>query len=375
MVNIEKIRDQFPITKKKIYLNHAGTSPLCKPVAEAMQAYLAKRIMQEESEFELEDCRRLFAGLVNAQLDEIALIPNTSTGMNIAANMLQYPSGSNIVTTDLEFPSVVYPWLRSQMKSKVEIRYVRNVDGCLRQQDYEKAVDDKTVAVVVSHVEYSNGFRNNLRALAEITHEHGAVLIVDACQSAGALKIDVKSQGIDLLATSTYKWLLGPSGAGFLFVREELAAGAEPVFVGWASVNHELFKTVDLWENRELKLVDTAVRFETGTPSILSYVGAAAALKFIMEIGVENIEKRIMDLTGHLIERLRQEGFKLQTLEQPEHRSGIVNVKTENPAEKVENLQRKNIAVSARMNGIRVSPHFYNTEEELEKLIAELKSP
>jgi len=173
-------------------------------------------------------------------------------------------------------------------------------------------------------------------------------------------------------------------------VREELAAGAEPVFVGWASVNHELFKTVDLWENRELKLVDTAVRFETGTPSILSYVGAAAALKFIMEIGVENIEKRIMDLimeigveniekrimdlTGHLIERLRQEGFKLQTLEQPEHRSGIVNVKTENPAEKVENLQRKNIAVSARMNGIRVSPHFYNTEEELEKLIAELKS-
>jgi len=182
VVNIEKIRDQFPITKKKIYLNHAGTSPLCKPVAEAMQAYLAKRIMQEESEFELEDCRRLFAGLVNAQLDEIALIPNTSTGMNIAANMLQYPSGSNI-------------------------------DGCLRQQDYEKAVDDKTVAVVVSHVEYSNGFRNNLRALAEITHEHGAVLIVDACQSAGALKIDVKSQGIDLLATSTYKWLLGPSGA------------------------------------------------------------------------------------------------------------------------------------------------------------------
>jgi selenocysteine lyase/cysteine desulfurase len=371
--NIQNIREQFPITKEKTFLNHAGVSPLPKPASEAIQTYLEKRALKGESDFNPDEARRLFARLVNAEPAEIALVPNTSMGLSIAANMLEYPSGSNMVTTDLEFPSVIYPWLTAKLKPKVEVRYVRNVDGELRQEDFKQSIDDQTVAVALSHVEYANGFRNNLKAIAETAHEHGAFLIVDACQSAGALAIDVKSEGIDFLATSSYKWLLGPYGAGFLYIQKDLIEKSEPVFVGWASVEHKVFEAIDLWDNRELRLLGNASRFETGSPSYLSYVGAAAALKLILEAGPEKIERRVTGLAGYLIERLKKEDFKVQTPEAIEHRSGIVNFLVDNPQKKAEKISQRGITVSARMNGIRVSPHFYNTEEEIEKLLSELK--
>lgn len=172
----------------------------------------------------------LFAKLIGAKKEEIALIKNTSTGINIAASVLHYPLGSKIVTTDLEHPSVVYPWLRRSLD--VKVHYVKNVNGKFLLDDLEKAVDDKTVAVAVSHVEYVNGFRNNLHAISEIAHKHGAYLIVDAIQSAGAIPIDVKRDDVDFLATACYKWLLSPPGAGYLYIKEELIEKFEPPFVG-----------------------------------------------------------------------------------------------------------------------------------------------
>ena len=371
MKGVQRIREDFPVTKKKTFLNHAGVSPLPKPVSEAMKAYLEERSLQEESDFDLDESRKLFAELVHADSSEIALVPNTSTGMNIAANILEYPSGSNVVTTDLEFPSVVYPWLRRHLRPRVEVRYVRSIRGQLRLEDFGKKVDDRTVAVAVSHVEYSNGFRNDLKAIAEIAHRHGAVIVVDACQSAGALSIDVRRHDVDFLTTSCFKWLLGPCGAGFLYVKKDLIERSEPVFIGWASVKDEIFETIELWNNRELKLSETARRFETGTPSILCCVGATAATKLLLKIGMDEIESRLTGLTGFLIERLKEEGFEVQTPEAIEHRSGIVNFLVDNAQEKAEMLRKKGIIVSARMNGIRASPHFYNTKEELERLIEE----
>ena len=373
MSSLQKIREYFPSLKEKIFLNHAGVSPLCIPVARAIQDYLKHRTLGEEGDFDIDTAKNLFAQLLNARSEEIALVPNTSTGLSIVANLLRYPRNSNVVTTDLEFPSVVYPWLRVKMDSDLEIRYVKNVEGRLRLEDFEKAVNDDTVAVVISHVEYGNGFKNDLGAIAEIAHEHGGFLVVDACQSAGAININVKQEGIDFLAASCYKWLLGPCGAGFLYVKRDLIEDAEPIFVGWASVKHEVFETVDLWNNTQLFFAETASRFETGTPSLLSYVGAVAALRLILDYGMEKIENRIMELTGYLIERLKEEGFTLQTSEDPSNRSGIVNFRVSRPKEKVEELHKRGVVVSARMNGIRVSPHFYNTEDELEKFLAYLK--
>jgi len=373
MSSLQKIREYFPSLEEKIFLNHAGISPLCIPVVRAIQNYLEHRTLGEVGDFDVDSVRNLFAQLINAGSDEIALVPNTSTGLSIVANLLRYPRNSNVVTSDLEFPSVVYPWLRVRRDSDLEVRYVENVEGRLRLEDFEKAVDDDTVAVVISHVEYGNGFKNDLGAIAEIAHEHGAFLVVDACQSAGAINIDVKQEGIDFLATSCYKWLLGPCGAGFLYIKRDLIEDSEPIFVGWASAKHEIFETVDLWNNTQLIFAETASRFEIGTSSLLSYVGAAAAMRLILDYGVEKIENRIMELISYLIERLREKGFRLQTSEDPSDRSGIVNFRISRPKEKVEELRKRGVVVSARMNGIRVSPHFYNTKDELEKFLAYLE--
>ena len=372
MENLEKIRALFPIVKNKVFLNHAAQSPLPKPVAETMHRYVEDYSNFGTSPLETSDLgKSLFARLVGAKPEEIALAENTSMGLNIAAHVLRYPPGSKVVTTDLEYPSVVYPWLKKSLGVKVD--YVRSVDGKLLLEDFERAVDDSTVAVAVSHVEYVNGFRNDLRVLSEIAHSHGAVLIVDAIQSAGVIPIDVKRDGVDFLTAACYKWLLGPPGAAYLYVKEELIENLEPPFVGWASVKQEIFETVEFWDIWSLRLSETASRFEVGTPGAVSFVGAAEAMKMLLDFGIENIERQVLELTNYLIERVKALGLRLQTPEEPQHRSGIVNFKIEKPKEVVERLRRKGIVVSARANGIRVSPHFYNTKTEIDTLIDETR--
>jgi selenocysteine lyase/cysteine desulfurase len=368
-----EVRELFPIVKNKVFLNHAAQSPLPKPVAEAVKKYVEDFSMfGNVTTDEWSDCgKSLFARLIGAKPGEIALIENTSVGLNIAANVLRYPDGSKVVTTDLEYPSVVYPWLKRSLG--VKVHYVKNVDGKVLLEDFEKAVDDKTVAVVISHVEYANGFRNDLKALSQIAHEHGAYLIVDAIQSAGVIPIDVKRDGVDFLATACYKWLLSPPGAAYFYVREDLIEELEPPYIGWASVNQAVFETVDFWDIWSLKLSANASRFEVGTPSFLSFVGAAEAIKMLLGFGIENVERRVLRLTDHLIEAVKALGLKLQTPEEPQYRSGIVNFKIDKPKEVADELRRKGIVVSARANGIRVSPHLYNTEEEIERLVDEIR--
>jgi len=370
--NVEKIREQFPITKNKVFLNHAAQSPLPKPVADAVRKFVDEFSNFGTTSIEWNDGGKpFFAKLINAKPEEIAFIENTSVGLNIAANVLHYPPGSKIVTTDLEYPSVVYPWLRKSLG--VKVHYVRNVDGKILLEDVEKAVDDKTVAVAISHVEYVNGFRHDLRSLSEIAREHGAFLIVDAIQSAGAMQIDVKKDDVDFLMSACYKWLLSPPGAGYLYVKEELIEKFEPPFVGWASVKPEIFETIDFWDIWSLRLSETASRFEVGSPSFISLIGATEALKMLLNIGIEKIEGRILKITDHLMEAVKDLGLELQTPEESQHRSGIVNFKINKPQEVAEKLNNKGIVVSARAHGIRVSPHFYNTEEEIEKFTEEIK--
>ena len=372
MKDMESVREQFPVTKNKVFLNHAAESPLPKPVADAVHKYVEEFSNFGESSIELEDRgKSLFAKLINAKPEELAIVENTSMGLNIAANLLRYPPGSKIVTTDMEYPSVVYPWLRKSLP--VKVHYVKNVNGKILLEDMEKAVDDNTVAVVVSHVEYFNGFRNDLGAISEIAHEHGAYVIVDAIQSAGAVKIDVKKDDVDFLTCACYKWLLGPPGAGYLYVKRELVEKFEPPLVGWLSVKPEVFETIDFWDIWSLKLSETASRFEVGTPSFISIAGIIQALKMFLDFGMENVERRILKLTDYLIETVKDLGLKLQTPEEKQYRSGIVNFKISNPKELAEKLNGKNIVVSARSHGIRVSPHFYNIEEEIDTLMEEVK--
>lgn len=373
MEDIEKIRKLFPITKNKIFLDHAAQSPLPKPVVTAIRKYADEYSKSGETPLECRDYgKTFFAKLICAKSGEIALVENTSMGMNIVANMLHYPKGSKIVTTDLEYPSVVYPWLRTSSPAKIQ--YVKSSCGKISLDDMENAVDDKTVAVAISHVEYSNGFRNNLRVLSEIAHDHGAYLIVDAIQSVGTMPVDVKQDDVDFLTASCYKWLLSPTGAAYIYVKDDLIEKFEPPLVGWASVDQEVFNTPDLYDICNLSLSKTASRFEVGTPSDISFIGAAEAMKMLLHFGVENVKKRIMKLTDHLIDTVKDCGLKLQTPEEKQCRSGIVNFKTAKPQKIVDRLRKKSILVSARANGIRVAPHFYNTEEETDTLMKEVQS-
>lgn len=371
MINVEKVREMFPVTKNKVFLHHAGQSPIPKPVAEIMRKYIYESLNFGTVSLEWNNGGKpFFAELIGASEEEIALVESTSMGLNIVANALEYPKEANIVTTDLEYPSVVYPYLKK--KWNLEVRYVKNVDGKILVEDVEKAVDDKTVVVTVSHVEYVNGFRNNLKAIAEIAHKHGAFLVVDAIQSAGAIQVDVKRDDVDFLAAACYKWLLGPCGAGYLYVRKDLIKELEPPFIGWMSVKPRVFETIDFWDIWRLDFPENASRFQVGSPSFISFIGATEALKLLLEQGINHIERRIIGLTDLLIEKIKALGLELQTPEEPAYRSGIVNFKIKNPVERVKKLAEKGFIVSARSHGIRVAPHFYNTEEEINRFIEEL---
>ncbi len=370
--DIEKMRELFPVTRNQVFLNHAACSPLPGRVAEAVRRHINEFSRFGPSHENVNDLgKEAFAKLVNASADQIALIGNTSIGMNIAANALATKRGWKVVTTDLEYPSAVYPFLRNGLGLKVE--YVRNIDGKIRLEDIEKAVDDKTAAVAISQVEYANGFRHNVKATSEIAHKHGALVIVDAIQACGAVSVDVKRDDIDFLATACYKWLLSPPGAGFLYVKRELVERFEPPMVGWASVDQNIFNTADFWDIWKMPYAKTASRFEVGSPSFASHIGAREAITLLLNQGIDNVENRILKITDYLIKRLAEAGFTLQTPLEPQCRAGIVNFKVKNPLEMEKALEKRGIIVTARANGIRVSPHFYNTEEELDRLVEEAR--
>jgi len=371
-MDIDKLRQKFPITRKKIFLNHSAYSPLPQPVADAMRQYNEDLCNYEIDESKYSFGQEFFARLVGAEKNEIALVQNTSTGLNIVANMIKYPKGSNIVTTDMEYPSVVYPWLKPSLG--VQVRYVKSVDGKVLAEDVDKAVDDRTVAVAVSHAEYVNGFMHDLRALADIAHKHGAFLVVDAIQSLGAMPVDIRRSNVDFLTASCYKWMLGPAGAGYLYVRKDLIEQFEPPFIGWASVKPEVFETTEFWDIWKLQLSDTASRFEVGSPSFISFVGAAAAIQLLLDVGIENIQRRILSLTRTLMDSVNDLGYHLTTPDDEKTRSGIVHFLVDRAQDKAEKLGNKGIIVSARSNGLRVAPHFYNTEGDVKQLIKELQT-
>ena len=368
-MDVLEVRMDFPIVDEKVFLNHAGISPCPRQVKEAMEAHLCAWATMDLKLDEMEEARRVFATLIDAKPDEVALMPNTSMGINTAAHAIDYPKSCNVVTTDLEFPSVVYPFLSLKRSRGVELRVVKNIGGRIALEDVEQAADDRTALIAISHVEYGNGFRNDLKELSKVAHEHGAYILVDAIQSLGALKVDVKRLDVDFLACGGYKWLMAPLGTGFLYVREELVEKLEPSYPGWASATPEAIRS---FENRSLELAKTATRFETGTGSLIGFIGAHAAVNLILRRSVEAIEERVLALTGYLIEKLREIGAVVQSPLEPESRSGIVNFKVGDPEALVKRLQAKGFIVSARAGGIRVSPHYYNLEEEVDRFTLEV---
>ena len=366
-----KWRNQFPVTETYIYMNHAGVAPLSRWVREAMAGFIEDATLNgavnaEDWAETAEVCRGAAAQLINADPTEIAFMKNTTQGILIAANGIDWQEGDNVVTTAVEFPANVYPWWCLKERYGVQTRMVPERDGCIFIENIAAAINTRTRALTISHVEFASGFRNDIQALGELCREHNIWFIVDAIQSLGAIEVDVKSCNVDILAADGHKWLLAPEGAAIFYCADEKREQLINTNIGWASVvNPRDFLDYDLTQKPD------ATRFEEGSYNSVGLYGLNAAIDLLLDIGIPTIETHILELTAGLIAGLEAKGYRVITPEKDLERAGIVIFESaqHTPAEIYEMLHAENIITAERGSGVRVSPHFYNTTSEVERLL------
>jgi len=373
-LDIEQIRSELPITSKYIYLDHAAVGPLPTKVAEA-----AKRVVDEKCEGDLhwqsweetvEATRESIAALIGGTTGEVALVHSTSDGLAIVANGLSYEKGANIVTCDMEFTSNLFPWQALTRRQSLELRVVRNRDGKLLMEDFSNVIDSHTRLVAVSHIQYSNGFKINLGELSKIAHASGAYIVTDGVQAVGQMPVDVSKLGLDFLATSGYKWLLSPISTGFLYVRSGLLEELWPTIVGYRSDENPME-----FDFREFRPARTARRYEDGQLNFPGFAGMNQAIRFLQGVGLETIWSRILSLVDRLTDGVgRSKEVQVRSCLDQESKTGIVNIGCGDASLVAERLLKRGIVTSVRGGGLRISPHFYNTENEIDALISEINA-
>ena len=362
-MKLDELRQEFPLTEELTYLDHAATSPLPTRTRAAMTRFIeARRFVRrvwEEYEPLDQDLRQALGQLVNASPEEIAFVQNTAEGINIAAHAIPFQPGDNVIFCDMEYPANVYPWMNLE-RHGVEARIVPHREGGLALDDLEAHVDQRTRVVAVSSVEFLSGFRNDLKSIGELCKARGIYFVVDGIQSLGVIPLDVRECQIDMLSCGGPKWLMGPCGLGFLFCRKELIEEMIPPYAGATSV-------VDFLNFRDydLTFLPDARRFEVGTSNLVGMVGLLASVNLLLEVGIEEIQRWTRHLTDVLIEDLQERGYQIASCLRPEHRSAIVSFPTPDVQADYERLIANKVIVSLRENYIRVSPHCYNTEEEV----------
>ena len=368
---IKKWRREFPVTETYIYMNHAGVAPLSRQVQRAMAGFIEDAtvngaVNSEQWAETAEFCRASVAQLINASTTEIAFMKNTTQGILIAANGIDWREGDNVVTTAVEFPANIYPWWSLKERYGVQTRMVPERNGCIHIEDIASAIDARTRALTISHVEFASGFRNDIQALGDLCREYNIWFIVDAIQSLGVIEVDVKSCNVDILAADGHKWLLAPEGAAIFYCADEKRERLINTNIGWSSVvNPRDFLDYDLTQKPD------ATRFEEGSYNSVGLYGLKAAIDLLLDIGIPIIEGRVLELTKRLIGGLEAKGYRVITPKTDSDRAGIVIFESEQytSSEIYKELHAENIITAERGSGVRVSPHFYNTTSEVERLL------
>lgn len=368
-MGFDRIREQFPVTSRFIYVNHAAVAPLSRRAADAMSRLSADVCENGSLHWEqwmqtYEGVRAAAARLINAHRDEIAIIKNTSEGVATVANGLSWKTGDRVVAFREEFPANYFPWSRLEERG-VKVQWL-SIEDPLEMVD-QAARGARLLAI--SYVNYLSGFRVDLQALGEICKRHGCFFFVDAIQGMGAFPIDVQSARIDALAADGHKWLLGPEGCGILYVRREVQDSIDPVEFGWTNVAHYAD-----YASRDMSLRPDAGRYECGTLNTIGCYGLRAALELILELSVEQIAAYVRALADRFADGAVQKGYEILGRRTLETSSGIVSVrKAEVDARRiVRDLKAKNIIAAPRQGWVRVSPHFYLLPEEMDRIVAEL---
>jgi selenocysteine lyase/cysteine desulfurase len=363
-------RKQFPIFEQKVYLSSCSQGALSRPVEAGIEEFLASW-HQYGNPWEswcgrMEDLRLEFARLINAEPAEVAVSFSVSSALNSLASALRYDARPRVVTSDFDFPTVGHIWLAQQQRG-ADVVFARAQGDRLPLSAFEEAVDGRTALVSTTHVCYKNGYKNNVSALAELAHERGAYLLIDAYQSMGTQPMDVKALDLDILVTGALKYLLGSPGVAFMYMRKELIERFEPSDSGWFGQEN-----VFAYDVHHLQYAASARRFETGSPPVPSVYATLPALRMIADAGLDTIEAHVQALTARFIEGARRRGLALLTPEQPALRGPLVMVRSTDAARLVEVLAQDGILCSTRDGALRVSLHYYNSTGDVDAVLAGL---
>lgn len=367
-----ELRALFPITATRACLYSGALSPAAAPVRAAHDRWTERWALDPAEPYahyrdEWELARQRFAALIGADPAEVAVVDNTSRASNLAVQMIAAPPGSNVVVDEYTYPSSLYPWLLPA-RSHVELRYVPAREHRVLLDDLARAVDDRTVALSVSHVSPKTGFRHDLRALADLAHAHGAYLVVDAAQSAGALDLDVRRDGVDLLSTCAMKWLLGAPGVGFLYVRGELIERCPPPQVGYPGlVRPPVFDPND---PNPVVYRPGALRYEVGMPDLPGLAATRAGLDLLLAVGIAAVERQVRALTDALVEGLLRRDLRLLTRPEPELRAGVIALQVPDAAALEAFLRARGVdAWGDRQQLQRADPHCFNNQEDIDRFL------
>ncbi|MFN2588830.1 MAG: aminotransferase class V-fold PLP-dependent enzyme [Actinomycetota bacterium] len=379
MTDFAAYRAEFPVLEDRTYLISASLGPLSRAARRAAEEHLDlwARLGPEELWFDhglpkLSECRTLFARLIGASPHETAVIPSVSVGLSSVATCLDLTRRPKIVLTDMDFPTNHYVW-RASEKAGAKLDVVRSPDGVtVPAEDVIARIDEQTAAVNLNRVLFESSWIMEAPAIVEAAHAHGALVVVDDFHGSGILPVDVHELGADVLLTGALKWLCGGQGIAFLYCREDLIPRMEPLVVGW-------FGTKDFFEfdRSDLRLRDDARRFETGTFALAQAWTAAAALGMILDVGVEAIRQRNAELTQGIVERADAAGIAVASPRDGSRRGGLVRLLVEGgPGEAkriLHALFERDVVLDKRGASLRVSPHFFNDERDLDRCFAALR--
>lgn len=356
----DEVRADYPGLAGKVYLNAAATSPIPRPVREAVAAFYGE--LEEGGDRHWgkwmrrrEAVRETVARFIGADPEEIAFVPNTSTGINLIVDLLE--DDGPVLSDELEFPTVTLPWIHRGMT----VQFVPAVEGVLRVESFREGEAPRAATIAISHVQFSNGCRQDLTAFGRIKGSRH--LVVSGSQSVGVFPVDVGQSGVDALATAGHKWLGAGFGAGFCFIRKQILDRRPPRAIGWLSGEDPY-----AFDNRQSRVLSSNARTELGCPSFGPIHALGAAVDYLSGIGIEAIAERVLALNTYLTSQLDRHDFEILS-PGGAHRSGETLVRLPAPRRAIVFLIERNIHVTEKPEGLRISTHFYNDEAEIDACV------
>jgi selenocysteine lyase/cysteine desulfurase len=368
----ERCRHRFQIFERQVYINSCSQGALSDAVRAAYEQYLEdwddKGAPWEYWVERQEAARAAFAGLVNAGSDEIAVTTSLSAGVSALASGLRFARRSKVVLTDWEFPTIGQIWHAQESRGARVAHVAAALDGTIPIEHFDKAIDDDTLIVSITHVCYRNGAMIDVPAVVELAHERGALVLLDAFQAVGSLPVDVKELGVDFLGAGVLKYLLGSAGLGFFYCRRELVDRVWPTQTGWFA-DENIFAM----DHTDYSPAPTAARFQSGTPPVPAIYAGIAGIELMQEIGIAETRDHVLALNAHLLEGLDELGATVVTPREPERRGALICVKSTDANDLVAVLGRQGIVTSERDGNLRISAHCYNTREDVDTVLASLR--